>query len=83
MPDPVDQLILGGYMFTTWITERLSNEVAAKTRETNRRIQMRFNDLCERQVEHAAAWLDGLAPTPEQLDALEQATEELATDEHR
>jgi hypothetical protein len=78
---PVDQVVIGGYLLTTWLSERMSNEVAAKTRETNRRIAQRFNDLCERQVEHAQAWLDGLAPLPEQLDALESATERLAADE--
>jgi hypothetical protein len=78
---PVDQVVIGGYLLTTWLSERMSNEVASKTRETNRRIAQRFNDLCERQVEHAQAWLDGLAPLPEQLDALESATERLAADE--
>jgi hypothetical protein len=78
---PVDQVVIGGYLLTTWLSEKLSNEVAAKTRETNRRIAQRFNDLCERQVEHAQAWLDNLAPLPEQLDGLESATDKLARDE--
>jgi hypothetical protein len=77
---PVDQVVIGGYLMTTWLLERMSNEVAAKTRETNRRIARRFNELCERQVEHVQNWLDGLAPLPEQLDALESAAERLASD---
>ena len=75
----VDQLILGGYLLTTWLSERLSNEVAAKTRETNRRISLQFNDLCERQIGQVQNWMDGLAPSPEQLEALEQAIETLVS----
>lgn len=76
---PVDQVVIGGYLLTTWLTEKLSNEVTSRTRQSNRRIAQRFNELCERQVEHVQAWLDTQAPLPEQLDALEAAMEELAT----
>src|SRR5688572_25303598 len=31
----IDLLVLGGYGLATWLTERLSNEVAARTRATN------------------------------------------------
>lgn len=77
---PIDQAVIGGYLMTTWLLEKLSNEVAAKTRQTNRRIAERFGELCEQQVDHAQAWLDTLAPLPEQLDALESATEVLVSD---
>jgi hypothetical protein len=80
---PVDQAVIGGYLLTTWLLEKMSNEVAAKTRETNRRIAQRFNTLCEEQVEHVQNWLDALAPLPEQLDALETAAEELAASDAR
>lgn len=77
---PVDQVVIGGYLLTTWLTEKLSNEVTSRTRQSNRRIAQRFNELCESQVEHVQAWLDTQAPLPEQLDALEAALEELAAD---
>jgi hypothetical protein len=38
----VDLIILGGYSLATWLTERLSNEVAARTRQANRSINDRF-----------------------------------------
>ena len=74
---PVDQVIIGGFLLTTWLTEKLSNEVAAKTRETNKRIERRFNDLCERQVEQATAYLDRHAPSGAQLKELEAALDAL------
>ena len=74
---PVDQVIIGGFLLTTWLTEKLSNEVAAKTRDTNKRIERRFNDLCERQVEVATAYLDRHAPGAAQLKELEAALEAL------
>ena len=74
---PVDQIVIGGYLLTTWLGERLSNEVAAKTRETNRRIGRRFDDLCERQVEQAVAFVESRAATARQIDAISSALEDL------
>ena len=53
----VDLLVLGGYSLATWLTERLSNEVAARTRLTNQRISERFTALAHEQIEKIAAWL--------------------------
>ena len=77
---PVDQILIGGFLLTTWLTEKLSNEVAAKTRDTNKRIERRFNDLCERQVEVATAYLDRHAPSASQLKELEAALDALAVE---
>ncbi len=70
-----DQVIIGGYLLTTWLGEQLSNEVAAKTRETNAAIRKGFEDLCARQVREASAWAESLAPGKPELDALERAIE--------
>ena len=70
-----DQVIIGGYLLTTWLGEQLSNEVAAKTRETNAAIRTGFEELCNRQVQAAADWAESLAPGQPQLDALERAIE--------
>ena len=58
----LDQIVLGGYTAATWLTERLSNEVAARTRRTNRRITERFTALVEQQLDRAAAWAESQAP---------------------
>jgi predicted NBD/HSP70 family sugar kinase len=42
---PVDLMVIGGWSLATWLTERLSNEVASRTRETNRAINRRFETV--------------------------------------
>jgi hypothetical protein len=59
---PVDLLILGGFSLATWMTEKLSNEVAARTKRANARIGERFTDLAQRQIERTTAWLERQAP---------------------
>src|SRR5439155_6416279 len=39
---PIDLLILGSFSIATWIGEKLSNEVTARSRATNARIAQRF-----------------------------------------
>ena len=73
-----DQVIIGGYLAGTWLTERMSNEVAAKTRETNQNIGKGFAALCDLQVKRAGEWAKSLAPTRQQLDELEAAIEAAA-----
>ncbi|MGC4031449.1 MAG: isoprenylcysteine carboxylmethyltransferase family protein [Tepidisphaeraceae bacterium] len=45
----IDVLVLGGYSAFTWLTEKLSDEVAARTRQTNASIATRV-----RKTRHAA-----------------------------
>ena len=78
MFDHIDQIILGGYTVATWLGERLSNEVAARTRRTNKRISDRFGDLADEQIERALAWVERQAPTGKALDELEALAEGLA-----
>ena len=72
----VDLMVLGGYGLATWLTERLSNEVAARTRETNTRIADRFARLAHDQIERVVAWLDKRSPPPRVLDQLERTAQE-------
>jgi hypothetical protein len=72
----VDLIVLGGYGLATWISERLSNEVTARTRATNTRIAERFAALAHDQIERVCAWLDRQAPSPKMISQLEQAAEE-------
>lgn len=67
---PVDLLILGGFSLATWMTEKLSNEVAARTRLANQRIADRFTQLAQRQTERMAAWIERQAPPRAELQAL-------------
>jgi hypothetical protein len=73
----IDLVVLGGYGLATWISERLSNEVTARTRATNARIADRFAALAHDQIERACAWLDRQAPPAKMLERLERAAEEV------
>jgi hypothetical protein len=72
----VDLMVLGGYSLATWLTERLSNEVAARTRDTNARMADRFARLAHDQIERVCAWLDKQAPPTRVLDQLERTAQE-------
>jgi hypothetical protein len=73
----VDLLILGGYSLATWLTERLSNEVAARTRLTNTRIAERFTQLAHEQIARTCDWLNKQAPPTKLLDELEQRANQI------
>lgn len=53
----IDQIILGSYTLATWLAERLSNEVTARTRQANRNIADRFAALVRQQVDRVTQWL--------------------------
>ena len=74
---PVDLVVLGGWSLATWLTEKLSNEVAMRTRATNRRIAERFSELAHTQINRVSDWLNAQAPTTWELQNLEKAGEEL------
>jgi hypothetical protein len=73
----VDLMILGGYSIATWLTERLSNEVAARTRRTNRTIAARFERLAHDQLRRSIAWAEAQAPRLAELDAIEKMADEM------
>jgi hypothetical protein len=74
----LDLMVLGGYGLATWITEKISNEVTARTRATNARITQRFTRLGHEQIEKIVAWLDRQAPSHRVLDQLERVSQEAA-----
>jgi hypothetical protein len=74
---PIDLMVIGGFTLATWLTERLSNEVAARTRLANRKIGQRFADLAHRQINQTIAWLDRQAASQAQVDLLEQLADDL------
>ncbi|MCC6423664.1 MAG: GTPase domain-containing protein [Phycisphaerales bacterium] len=73
----IDLMILGGWTLATWLTERLSNEVASRTRKANARIAERFAELAQQQVERVCDWIDGRVPGEIDLDRLQQSVEEM------
>lgn len=74
---PIDLVVLGGYSLATWLTEKLSNEVASRTRAANRRIGERFSDLAHQQIARIAGWLEQQAPSRKEIESLEKAAEDL------
>ena len=72
----MDLMILGGYSVATWLTERLSNEVAARTRQANRAIAMRFEKL---GTTNFTAPSPGSNPAPRltEIDAIESLANDL------
>jgi hypothetical protein len=72
----VDVIVLGGWSLATWLSERLSNEVAAHTRQTNQRITDRFTRLAHDQIERLTRWLNDQAPQLKTLDQLEKAMDD-------
>lgn len=75
---PVDLMVVGGFSLATWLTEKLSNEVAAHARATNRRIEDRFTKLAEEQIARACHWVQQQAPRREELEKLLTKANELA-----
>ncbi|MGB7159764.1 MAG: GTPase domain-containing protein [Tepidisphaeraceae bacterium] len=71
----VDLMIIGGYTLATWLTERISNEVASRTRQTNRKIGERFERLAHEQITRAIAWLDERAPSEKVIERLQTSME--------
>ncbi len=74
----IDLMILGGYSFAAWLTERLSNEVAARTRLANRRIAMRFERLAHEQIRSACDWVDAQTPSSDTVAKIRKLGEVLA-----
>ena len=75
---PIDLLILGSFSLATWLGEKISNEVTARSRAANARIAQRFTKLAEEQVERICKWLDSQIPSSAQLLRLERQADALA-----
>jgi hypothetical protein len=77
---PIDLIAIGGYSIFTWLTERLSNEVTARTRQTNRRITDRFSALVHDQINRTVEFLQLQAPAKDTLIKMQHAVEGLQVD---
>ena len=74
----LDLVVLGGWSAAVWLGEKLSNEVAAHTRATNRKIADDFAALAHRQCELMAQWISRQIPSHEILDRIESLSNELS-----
>ena len=72
-----DLVILGGYSVAAWLTERLSNEVASRTRQANRNIAARFENLARDQIRRSIVWIESQAPKLVEIEAIEKMADEL------
>lgn len=77
-PVPVDLIVIGGFSAATWLGEKLSNEVAWRTREANVAINERFAQLVRSQTDEAISALDASAPEAKSLDRLSAALDAAA-----
>ena len=73
----VDLLAVGGFSLVTWLTEKLSNEVAKHVKQTNQRIGQRFAELSHQQIQQVCEWLQQQAPDSATLQRLQKSMEEL------
>jgi hypothetical protein len=74
----IDLPVIGGYSLLTWLTEKISNEVNARTRTANRRIANRFERLAHEQIQKVCEWMDRQTLATKDLDQLERMVNELA-----
>jgi hypothetical protein len=72
----LDLMILGGYSLATWLSERLSDEVASRTRRTNRRIAESFEQLAHEQISAAIAWVAARVPDAATIARLQRLADE-------
>jgi hypothetical protein len=74
----IDLMIIGGYSLATWLSERVSNEVASRARIANKRLAEGFERLTHEQIESVIAWLSQRAPSAATLARLRALGNELA-----
>ena len=74
----VDLVIYGGFHLTTWLTEKLSNEVTTKVRDTNTAISERFTQLAHQQIKAASDWADHQSPTASSIKQLVNSVEAMS-----
>lgn len=73
----LDLLALAGYSGIVTLFQRLSDEVASRTRQTNRRITRRYSVLVNQQIQKVVDWMDRQAPTDAELAKLEQLMDQV------
>jgi len=75
---PIDILVIGGFTLATWLGEKLSSEVAHRTRQSNRNIESAYAQLVRNQQAHAVEFVRRLQPDESHLAKLEALCDELS-----
>lgn len=75
---PIDLLVIGGFSLATWLTEKLSNQVASRARVANTTIAQRFTTLAHQQIDRVCQWIDRQAPANKALGELEEVANEVS-----
>lgn len=75
---PIDLLVIGGFSLATWLTEKLSNQVASRARTANTTIAQRFTTLAHQQINQVCEWIDRQAPAKRSMDQLERQANEIS-----
>ena len=78
----IDLMVLGGYSLATWLTERLSNEVASRTRLANRTIAARFERLAHQQLRQTLGWIEARAPKFSEIESIEAMADQMQESIH-
>ncbi|MEM8875959.1 MAG: GTPase domain-containing protein [Planctomycetota bacterium] len=73
----LDLIALGGYGAATELLARLSDEVAAQTKKSNKKIAQRYEQLADGQIEDAAKWAERQAVDEGTLTELEKLADQL------
>lgn len=76
----LDLLALAGYSGVVTLFHRLSDEVASRTRQTNRHITRRYSALIHQQIQQVIDWLDRQAPSRAELDKIEDLLDQVRSD---
>ncbi len=76
----IDLAILGGYSLVVWLTQRMSDEVGSRTRQTNTTIAQRFARLAHDQLSQTMRFIDGRAAKESLIDRIERRVAELETE---
>jgi len=79
----VDLLILGGYSLATWLTEKLSNEVAGRAKLSNERIATEYTRLAQRQIDRMIGWIDAQSTGKAELNTTLTEVESLFSEVER
>lgn len=74
----IDLMIIGGYSLATWLSERMSNEVALRARLTNKRLAEGFERLTHEQIERVIAWIALRAPASTVIQRIRTLGNELS-----
>ncbi len=73
----LDLIALTGYGSVMTLLQKVSDEVASRTRATNKSIATGYGELASKQIEQTLVWLNRQAPTQAQLATIAKQLDQL------